>query len=744
MNAPGERFDEATLATLEFPIVLEQIAAYATCAPGGESVRSLRPYPRREQAEEDLGLVDDAVPMFQAGTEFAFGGSVDFSDALERASVGGVLSGSELRDIARSERALANAAAAIKKWSTELDKRSEGTERSATVEGKERSTFMVDRRGLAALAAQRAETSPLVRRLETAIDDDGILNDSASPELARLRRQQRSLSDDIRKRVDSIVRDSSTAKLLTEAIVTTRGGRYVVPVRADAAPQFAGVVHGQSASGATVFVEPMACVEANNRLRGLEAEEEREIQRVLAELSALVSEQVDALRSNGALVARLDSVGARARWAVAVRAIPPRLIDATSVYITHGRHPLLRRTAVPLDVEVGRDADAVVISGPNMGGKTVVLKTIGLFCVLAHCGIPLPASAGTEVGEFDHIACIIGDEQSIANNLSSFAAHLRALRAAIERAGPRSLILVDEIGSGTEPGAGAALAQACVEALLAAGARVVVTTHYSQLKVFAASHDRVANASMLFDAATHEPTYILAMGVPGQSLAFALADSIGMDQGLVRRAETLQGEDAQRLEQAFANLADERERLREQSTETERELDRLRKVESELRERVASAEKERQSFERRASEALDKAIQGVRDELIAKAEQSTNDARRQKSGANVDANDAMRRTMADIRRSLGLDQSSPASAAPNAYSVGDRVYVRTFGQAGVVSEVYDRDVLVTMGSVKAVVSRSDLTRDPAATGKETATAGRTGSKSQHGESRMASLDASTS
>jgi len=249
---------------------------------------------------------------------------------------------------------------------------------------------------------------------------------------------------------------------------------------------------------------------------------------------------------------------------------------------------------------------------------------------------------------------------------------------------------------------------------------------------------------MLFDPASHEPTYVLAMGVPGQSLAFALADSIGMDPRLVHRAEALQGEDAQRLEQAFANLADEREGLRQQSTEKERELDRLRKVEAALRERVASAEKERQSFERRASEALDKAIQSVRDELIAKAEQSASDARRQKSSASVDANEAMRRTMADIRRSLGLDQASPASAAPNAYAVGDRVYVRTFGQAGVVSEVYDRDVLVTMGSVKAVVARSDLTRDPAATGKDTAIAGRAGPKSQHGESRMASLDASTS
>ena len=731
MNGTGARFDEATLATLEFPEVIEQIAAHATCEPGTARVRALRPYAERARAEEDLALVDDAVAMFQAGTVFAFGGAVDSDDAFERAAVGGVLGGAELLAIARSERALAHAAVAIRQWS-------DASVRDVAVD------IHVERRGLASLASARSDTAHLTRRLETALDDDGRLTDAASPELARLRRQQRSLSDDIRKRVDSMIRDASTAKLLTEAIVTSRDGRYVLPVRADAAPQFAGVVHGQSASGATIFVEPMACVDANNRLRGLEAEEERETQRVLAALSALVGAQAGELRANAALLASLDSIGARARWATAMRALAPRLVDATAIRIARGRHPLLRRTAVPLDVDVGRDADAVIISGPNMGGKTVVLKTIGLFCALAHAGIPLPASAGTEVGDFDHVACIVGDEQSIADNLSSFAAHLRALRAALERAGTRSLVLVDEVGSGTEPGAGAALAQASIEALLAAGARVVVTTHYAQLKVFAASRERVANASMLFDAATHEPTYRLAMGVPGQSLAFALAGSIGLDDALVRRAEALLGDDAQRLERAFANIADERERLHAQAAEGERELERLRGVEAELRERVASAEREREAFERRASETLDRAVERVRAELVERAERSASDARRQRAGANVDASEALRRTMADIRRSLGLDRDAPAAAAPNAYAVGDRVYVTTFGQPGVVSEVYDRDVLVAMGNVKAVVSRSDLTRDPAAAKAGPAASKGAAKPPSAAEPRIAALDASTS
>ena len=781
MNAAGERFDDATLATLEYGSVIEQIARLATCEPGSASVRTLRPRIDRTEAERDLVLVDDTVAFFEAGGDFGFGGVVDVSASLEHAEVGGVLSGVELRHIARAEKGLAVAAQAIgaldrgaaDHGATDHGAADHGaTDHGAADHGavdlhgrppRPRHSQPSDPRPrsqgpLASLAARRAPTDALVRRLDVAVDEDGVLTDAASPELARLRRQQRSLTEEIRRRVDDIVRNPNTAKLLSEEIVTVRGGRYVVPVRAESAAQFPGVVHAQSASGATVFIEPMACVEANNRLRGLEAEEEREVQRVLADLSALVASDAEAVRANAVLIRTLDSIAARARWARRSHALRPALVDGQSIRIVRGRHPLLRREAVPLDVEVGVDADALIISGPNMGGKTVVLKTIGLFCVLAYTGIPLPAGAGTEIGAFDHIACVVGDEQSIANDLSSFSAHLRALHNAVQRAGPHSLVLVDEIGSGTEPGAGAALAQAVIEALLARGARAVVTTHYTQLKVFAAERARVANASMLFDAATHDPTYVLAMGVPGQSLAFALARTIGLDPDAIARAEELVGLDAQNLERAFASLASERERLRAQSVEVERELARLRAVEKELREKVAAAQADRATFEKAATDALERAVQVVRRELLDRAERSEQDARRQRARSIDNADEALRKTMTDIRRSLGLDRTSTEETAPNAFSVGDRVYVRSFGQAGVVSEIYDRDVLVTLGSVKAVVARTDLSRDPADMGGQTRGAGSRGTVTRRAKlgalgrdpgvgdvtPRMASLDAATS
>jgi DNA mismatch repair protein MutS2 len=349
----------------------------------------------------------------------------------------------------------------------------------------------------------------------------------------------------------------------------------------------------------------------------------------------------------------------------------------------------------------------------------------------------VPAAAGTQIDAFDHIACVIGDEQSIANDLSSFSAHLRALHAAQRRAGPRALVLVDEIGNGTEPGAGAALAQAFIETLLAVGARVIVTTHFTQLKIFAASRERVANASMLFDGATHQPTYVLAMGVPGQSLAFALARTLGLDARMVERAEELLGADAQNLERAFESLATERERLRNQAADADRELARLHAVEADLREQAAASEQARARFEKQAAQALERAVDAVRQELVAKAERSEHDARRQRARSLGDTSAALEKTMTEIRQSLGLSQSSEVQPAPNAFAVGDRVYVRSFGQSGMVSEIYDRDVLVTMGSVKAVVSRNDLTQDRSGPGAA-------GFSRPSQDRPMHSLDASTS
>ena len=681
-GAPGAA-DDAALEALDFPAVVKRVAECATCAPGMSKVRALRPFGRRDDASAELALVDDAIAFLQAGGTIGFAGVTDLTEAIARAELGGSLSGEELARIAGAETALV----------AEIDSLREHPDGP-----------------LRGLIQRAADMRSLIRAVTDAIDRDGSVKDDASVELAKLRRRQKALRDEIRERCTTIVRNPNTAKFLSEPVVTIRAGRYVVGVRKEFVGQVPGVVHDESASGATAFVEPLATVQTNNELRGSEAAEAREVARILGVLSGNVGAHADALRSNAALLAHLDSLGARARWAVSVRGGIPQLRSDPTVRIVNGRHPLLRHEPVPLDVTLGEAFDVLVISGPNMGGKSVALKTIGLFCALAYSGIPVPAAAGTHIGWFDRIACVLGDEQSISADLSSFSAHLQALRAAMSGPDGRQLILVDEIGGGTEPNAGAAIAQAFIESVKASGARVAVTTHFTQLKVFAAQTERVANASMLFDARTNQPTYVLAIGVPGQSLALRLARALGMDEPMIARAESLLGVEARKLEDAFESLARERGELQRRQAELQSRIAITEKLGAELRERVAKLDNDRKRFEERASAALEKAVRDLRDELAEQARLSGETARRQ-SRRIPSAEKTLAETMRDIRRSLGLEPPEPGRPSTAQLREGDPVFVRSFGSHGTVSAIFDRDVLVTIGNVRTVVAKSDVALD---------------------------------
>jgi len=684
VNPAGARPSSAVLSSLEYAAVIDGVAVLATSEPGRDAILALRPHlGDRAWASAQLNLVEDATGFFQAGSDYGFGGAIDIIPFIERAEKGSALAGIDLRRLADTERSLRTAVAALM-----ADQRPAGP--------------------LRALAKGRERTDEVIAAIDRALEEDGRIVDGASSELSSIRRQQRVLHEEVRERCRSITRSAEFGKMLSEPIVTVRAGRYVVPVRSEFAAQFPGVVHDQSASGATVFMEPLASVEANNRLRGLEAAEEREVARILTELSARVGQARESLRSNATLLAGLDSIAARARWAIAREAGTPHLSADPLIRIVRGRHPLLRREAVPLDFDIGESFDAVVISGPNMGGKTVVLKTIGLFCLLAYSGIPLPATAGTTIGEFKDITCVIGDEQSIAQDLSSFSAHLGALKAATASASSRSLILVDEIGSGTEPAAGAALAQASIETMIRSGAKVVVTTHFTQLKTFAATHDRVRNASMLFDAKTHAPTYIFAQGIPGQSLAFALARTLALDAKLIARAETLLGVDAQNLERTFEKLAAERDQLKKMQEQLEAQQQRAVAQERTMRQRIASLEQERENFERRAAAELSKAVEAVREQLLAQAQRRSEAAARQAAKPLPESDRLLADTLQEMRRSLGLEAAQSGAAPAREFRPGDEVYVRSFNQSGVVSENYGREVLVTLGNLKTLVPTADV------------------------------------
>lgn len=696
MNGRPGAADAATLDALELTAVVARIADLATCAPGRAAAATLAPLPDLEAARAELELVRDAMALLQSDLDISFAGVQRVSDAIARAAKGSAISAAELAHVAQAEMALKAAAAAILAGPQLLEA---GV---ASMSGGERPLRRLARTGV--------DTSDLVRRIEAALDRDGSVRDEASSELAKIRRQRSALHAEVRETCAALVRNPNTAKLLSEPVVTVRAGRYVVPVRREFAAQFPGVVHDESASGATAYIEPMATVAANNRLRGLESAEAREVARILGELSARVGARFDDLTANASLLARLDSTGARARFGLGAEAAIPGLSSERAIRIVGGRHPLLRHAPVPLDVTLGEEFDVLIISGPNMGGKSVALKTLGLFCLLAYAGIPVPAKAGTHIGWFEHVSCVLGDEQSIAADLSSFSAHLRALGEAQRRAGAKSLVLVDEIGSGTEPGAGAAIAQAFIEALLARGARAAVTTHFTQLKIYAAQAPRVANASMLFDSATYAPTYVLAVGVPGQSLALRLARSLHMDPELIARAEALLGADTANLERAFEGLSRERERLRAQQADLGEELARAKQLEARLRAAMEKLDDDRRSFETKAAEELERAARAVREELLARARRS-GDSAKQQARAVPAADETLEKTLEAMRRSLGLVRAGAETEAALPLNQGDPVYVRSFDQRGVVDAVYERDALVTMGKLRAVVPLDDVQVD---------------------------------
>ncbi|HXM06998.1 MAG TPA: hypothetical protein VN936_06025, partial [Candidatus Acidoferrum sp.] len=439
------------------------------------------------------------------------------------------------------------------------------------------------------VAAGYVQLRDVQRAIVDGIDERGAVLDRASPALARIRRSMAQAQADARDRVGSILRSSRYANAIQDNVVTIREGRFVVPIKAEFAGEFPGIVHDTSSSGQTLFVEPLAALETNNRIRTLRLEEEREILRILAELSQRVGVAAGAVERNIDILAELDEIVAKAQVARSMDAVRPELREDAGIDVRNGRHPLLGARAIPQSIAVDDTTRIVVISGPNMGGKTVALKLVGLFAVMTYCGMQIPASDGTSVGRFDRIIADIGDEQSIVANASTFSAHLERMRQALAGADARTLVLVDEIGGGTEPNAGAALAIAMLERLLQAGSRAVVTTHATELKLFAHAAGGVANASVRFDAQTFAPTFHLDIGAPGQSLAFPLARSVGIDESIVAAAQQLLDNRERDYESALAELSqrsaelhdrtraleNERDDLRRQTADTRRERDQL-------------------------------------------------------------------------------------------------------------------------------------------------------------------------
>ncbi len=670
--------DERSLAVLDFDAVRSLVAKQTMTDRATSRARELVPYvdiafARAEQAAtaEMRALAnDDGFALPRIG---------DVGEAVARAARGGTLGAEELREIGI---ALAAADAAVRRV---------------------RASDAPVLQGRCAAARPLPEVSAAIDR---AIGERGDVLDRASPALARLRRNAAHAQEEARDRCAAILRSPRYAKAIQDAIVTVREGRFVIPVKAEFGGAVPGVVHDTSSSGHTLFIEPLDALDVNNRLRTLRIEEEHEVARILTELSALVGSRADAAEIDLEALAAIDLVLARVRVAVAMDAIAPNVVDGARVDIRQGRHPLLGERAVPQSVVLDDEVRFIVISGPNMGGKTVALKLVGLFVAMTYCGLQLPAAAGTTIGNFDYVGCDIGDEQSIAENASTFSAHLRRLRTIVESSGARSLVLVDEIASGTEPASSAALGIALVEHLLARGARGIVTTHSTELKLFAHDAPHVQNGSVRFDPHTYAPTYELDLGSPGRSLAFPLARALGLDDAVVARAESLLSTSERDYDRALGELAEIRAQAALERDALRRERADLHALENVARERGAALERERANLARTADDRLGRALR----EFVAELERRNRD---RVGRAKVTSGQAalLDRVLDDVRRDLGIAKvvpQAPGAAKPAGIAIGDRVFVESFQSAGDVVDDYGDGVLVAIGSMKTVVPKAGL------------------------------------
>ena len=490
----------------------------------------------------------------------------------------------------------------------------------------------------------------------------------------------------------------------------------MIPVKAEFAGEFPGIVHDTSATGATLFVEPLETLETNNRVRALRAQEEHEVARILAELSALTGAEATQIRTNVAIYVDLDLALARAAVADRMNAVAPVIVDAATIDVHDGRHPLLDDRAVPQSITLDDDVRITIISGPNMGGKTVALKMVGLFVAMAGCGMHVPAVTAT-IGRFTRIFTDIGDDQSIAQNTSTFSAHLGRLAEIVSQADARSLILIDEIGSGTEPNAGAALAVALLERFLEVGACALVTTHATELKLFGAEHAHVRNASVRFDPHTYAPTYQLDVGSPGQSLAFPLARAMHLDLRVIERAEALLSAQERDYERALAELALERTRTTKEREVLANERAQLRTLEDGARKRGEALERERRELAQRAEMQLAAALRGFSAELERRA--ADRGDRSRVGRVTRGQSELLGKTIDEMRAGLGISRTVPVVAdrsapAPAPIAVGDRVRVISLDTEGVVVEDFGGDVMLQLGALRMTVPKSDLLRSGAA------------------------------
>ncbi len=556
---------------LELDKVLALLSEYTSCSDSREMALMLTPQTDIKIAAAEMAKTNDAYVLLARYGGPSFGSLKNVNNSLARANAGGVLSIKELLDIGENLRVIRS----LSEWRSRQD---------------EEASFSID-----VYFGSLRQNKYLESKISNAIISEDTISDNASPVLADIRRKIKQQASKIREKLDSVIRSQAYQKCLQENIITQRNGRFVVPVKSEYRSQIAGLVHDTSSSGATVFVEPMAVVDANNEIRVLEGKEKDEIERILAELSAEAGNYADEIKYSYEAVLELNLIFSKAHLAYKMKASVPVFNDNGYINLKKARHPLLdTKKVVPVDITLGGSFDTLVITGPNTGGKTVSIKTLGLLTLMAMCGLMIPVADGSEICIFKNIFADIGDEQSIEQSLSTFSSHMVNIVSIIENADSDSLVLIDELGAGTDPVEGAALAMAILERLKALGAKIAATTHYAELKAYALDTAGVENGSCEFDVETLKPTYRLLIGVPGRSNAFAISEKLGIDSAIIERARQLVSSENARFEDVVDSLEQKRLQMEKEKNEAYELRLKSEMLKKEAEEKLADIEKMRE------------------------------------------------------------------------------------------------------------------------------------------------------
>ena len=672
----GAAADAGTLRALEFAAIVEQLATHTSFAPSHELALAALPMADAAHVSILQDQTDEADRLLREQAQASIGGARDIRPAVERAGRGGRLTAEDLLAVAETLVATERFAARLQAW------------RGPHLGG----------------VRESLDPAPeLAARISRSVDESGELLDSASAELAAIRKRLRTAQDRVRERLNAMLRSSQMAGIIGEPIVTVRAGRYVIPIRAEAKGRVKGIVHDQSSSGATLFVEPLTVVELNNTWTEATLAERREEERILDELSRDVEARAESLRESLDALARADLWMARARLSAGLDGVRPK-VQADAAELLSARHPLLGETAVPIDLRIGDRFGyrALVVTGPNTGGKTVSLKTLGLLSLMHQAGLRVPAAEGARLPVFRRVMADIGDEQSIAQSLSTFSSHLRNVVRFVGAAGPATLVLLDEVGAGTDPTEGSALAMAIVSRLLEAGAMVAATTHYAELKTFATEHPGVSNAAVEFDVSTLRPTYRLSIGLPGKSQAFAIAERLGLPTEILADARARISAEHATMEETLAAIA-RAEQAQAAALET---------AEAERSAAVAERERATSGVARARREAAEMLAEARRSaaELVARAEREVADLRREltrqrnlaggRRGVSTAAFDEMQRRAGRVKSEIAPATQQQADEEPPAAGPQPRPGLfgrsRTLGSTGRIVEVSGRTGRVTL------------------------------------------------